>query len=168
MHNEDILNVKVAEKIHQIGEECFQKCGVRIYLVAVQTTNGEKIRAYEKRLSEKLESPFVLLALTVKEHKVDIMASNDAKALIDAEDTLDDVVIPLIVDKGKNSQASKYNAGLLQGYSDLAEQVASSKKVELQSVIGNESRNTITFVKIIVYGSLLLVLGTWIYRRIKR
>jgi len=73
-------------------------------------------------------------------------------------------IIPILAEKAKGEDIiNKYSVALFNGYADIAEQVASSKKVKLKSAIGNSNRYTIEILKILFYSFILYV----IYRYIK-
>ena len=76
-------------------------------------------------------------------------------------------IIPLLAEKSKgNETINKYSASLFNGYADIAEQVAESKNVKLDTAVGNTNRNAIEIVKIVFYLGVLSGLYLYIKRKI--
>jgi len=76
-------------------------------------------------------------------------------------------IIPLLAEKSKgNETINKYSAALFNGYADIAEQVAESKNVKLDTAVGNSNRNVIEIVKIVFYLGVLSGLYLYIKRKI--
>jgi len=62
-------------------------------------------------------------------------------------------ILPLIGLKTKEYEVlGMYSAALYNGYSDIAEQVASSKGVSLSNAAGNTNKNGIFLIKLLFYG----------------
>jgi hypothetical protein len=57
-----------------------------------------------------------------------------------------------------------YSAALYNGYSDIAEQVASAKGKSLDNAAGNTNKNTIFLIKLLFYGVLLYAIIQFIRR----
>ncbi|MBU0633054.1 3-dehydroquinate dehydratase [bacterium] len=72
-------------------------------------------------------------------------------------------IIPILAEKAKGEDIiNKYSVALFNGYADIAEQVASSKNVKLDSAIGNSNRYTIEILKILFYSFILYVIYKYI------
>ncbi|MRJ01970.1 MAG: hypothetical protein C6I05_00795 [Epsilonproteobacteria bacterium] len=168
--NDNLLPQKTIDKINEIGAELYGKTGIALYLVAVQKMPTEKIVDYEKELAQTLPPPFVLLTFALKDHKVDIYTSSPEVAqTFDKEQVLSPfpwkgTIIPLLESHSKNKKAA-IEAALLNGYADIAEQIAASRSVELQSGIGSTNRTIYLALRILFYGILLLIFANFIYRR---
>ncbi|WP_345992732.1 3-dehydroquinate dehydratase [Sulfurimonas sp. HSL-1716] len=75
-------------------------------------------------------------------------------------------IIPILAEKAKGAEiVNKYSAALFNGYADIAEQVALSKNVKLDSAVGNSNRYTIEAVKVVFY--LFVIYGLYLYLRKK-
>ena len=61
-----------------------------------------------------------------------------------------------------------FNAAVLNGYADLAEQIAASKGVSLQNAIGSQNRLTLDAFRIFIYGSIVLVVCVAAFRKFRR
>ncbi len=78
-------------------------------------------------------------------------------------------ILPVLSQKTKpHEEASKYAAAMFNGYADIAMQVASAKKVELDSSVGNSSQISVLVLKVIFYGVLLYALILFIKNRYKK
>ncbi len=79
-----------------------------------------------------------------------------------------DYAIKIIEVPDKNSLQSKYDVGIVQAYSELADEVASKKGVILKSTIKNESSWLITLITWLVYLGTVLVFWVYFFRPIFR
>jgi hypothetical protein len=171
--NDDILPTKTVNKINEIGNELFEKTGVSLYLVATKKMPTKTIREYEMMVAKELKPPFILLAFALQDHKVDIYNSPDVASKFDKEQVLSPfpwsgTIIPLLESHSKNPKAA-VEAALLNGYADIAEQVATSYGVKLKSGIGSTNKNIYFGLRILFYGILALIFFNFLYRRyIKR
>lgn len=168
--NEGILPKKTVDKINEIGNELLQKTGVHAYVAVVQRMDTKRIVDFEKNLSAKLPRPFVLLTLAVKDHKVDILSSPDVSKRFDKEEILSPLpwkgtIIPLLTSHSKNPQAA-IEAAILNGYAQIAEEIAQSYGKRLQSGLGNTNRNIYYWLRILFYSILALIFLNFIYRRV--
>ena len=168
--NKKIINDRASIKIDEIGEEVYQKTKINIYLIAVKNLGGKSIREYANEKVKSLKKPFVLLILAKEDKQVEIVSSPEAKDKFDKEEVLDPMsgtIIPILVTKVKKEIKidDKYSAAMLNGYSDIAEQIADSYNIKLVSGIGSTNRNIINAIRLFVYGSVLLVILMFLKRR---
>jgi len=76
------------------------------------------------------------------------------------------VVLPILAEKAKGDDiVNKYAVAMFNGYSEIAEQVAASRGVELKSAAGNQNQIAIDVIRLIFYGVLLLFLFKFIRGR---
>lgn len=76
-------------------------------------------------------------------------------------------ILPLLAQKAKdNQQIGKYSGSMYNGYVDIAEQIASSKGVELQNAAGNANKTSILVVKLLFYGMILYGIILYIRRKL--
>ena len=173
LKNDAILPQKTINKIEEIGKELRQKTGVSLYVAVVKKMDQKKIIDFEKRLAKDLKPPFILLALSVDDQKVDIYSSDDVKKRFNKEQILspypwEGSIIPILTAHFKNQKAA-IEAAILNGYSEIAEQVAKSYGIKLKSAIGNTNRNIYYWLRILFYSIIALIFANFIYRRyIKR
>lgn len=157
--NEGVIEGRAAQKIEEMGQELFQKSGIKVYLIAKKSGNGENIIAYEKHFSQDLTPPYVLLTLFLEDQKVDIYNSPDLDKAFDKESMLSPLpwsgtILPLLTGKKKDVSVS---AALLNGYGDIVDQISDSKKITLESSIGSSNKNTLGIFRFLIYGFLFVM-----------
>lgn len=166
---DDILDERAAVKIQEMGEELYQKSGVKVFLVAKKSGEGEEILSYEKRFAQTLTPPYAILTLFLEEKKVDIYHSSGIEKEFDKDAMLSPMpwkgtIIPLLTNKKKEVGVSP---ALLNGYGDLVDQIAGYRKITLESSIGNANKTTISVVRLLVYGFVGSLILLVIIRRIR-
>ena len=168
LENENVIGEKAVQQIEIIGKEFYKKTSLPIYLVAVTKLDGKKVTTYIKDYAQKLQPPFVILLIAKEDKKIDILVNSKETISLDKDYVLDDIIIPILVTKSKkNSTISKNSAALLSGYSEIAEQIAESKDVELVNAIGNDSKNFIYWFRIFIYSTMFVVLIYYLYHKRK-
>ncbi len=169
VQHDGILDERAVAKIEEMGEELYKKSGVKVFLTAKKSAEGEDIIAYEKRLSATWDFPHVLLTLFLEEKKVDIFASEGLEKEFDKEEMLSPLpwkgtIIPLLTEKKKVLDVTP---ALLNGYADIVDQIASYRKIHLESSIGSANKYTLNFVKFLVYGFVAVLVILMLIRRMK-
>ena len=174
---DDLLKPEASKLIEQMGNELFSKTGMNGYVVATNENFPEKFNLveYSKKYEANVSKPYVMLifapnAVITKEsgQKGRVALIPSSKDLVDLYSKSDviDATIDVIAAKDKNTKEDKFNIGLVQGFSELADQIATSKNVKLETTIPNDTRTIIGYVKILVYIGALLVLWIFILRPI--
>jgi hypothetical protein len=168
----DILKPDASAKITEIGEELRKKTDIHIYLIATKErfAEGFNLVAYSEQFSPQMQAPYVLFIFapyaTILESLDDrgrvglIPSSDSVKSLYD-DDAVRSASIGVVASKDKNTPESKHIVAILQGYSELADQIAASKGTQLTTSIPNETRYTVKILEYIVILGTILVL--WIY-----
>lgn len=161
-----IIDQRALDKITQIGNETKSKLGVNIYIYAKTKFSQTEIKDVKQRIQiikntesnllNKLNGSYVLMTLALDFTHVNIIASNDIKHLIDKNDILNGYVVPLLASKDKNTMYAKSSAAMLNGYAQIADVIAESKGIKLESSIGSGGKTTGTIWKMFMY---TLVLG---------
>ena len=166
--NQNILSPAVSEKIAVLGEELASKSGVFAGVAVYESLGGKTPKEAAAQLN--LTPPYALLMLAKTEHKVEIFADHQTLKLFDKEKILSPYpnsgsILPILASKnGKDI----FNAAVLNGYADLAEQIAASKGVSLQNAVGNQNRLTLDAFRIFIYGSIALVVCAAAFRKFRR
>ncbi|WP_169733412.1 TPM domain-containing protein [Sulfurospirillum arcachonense] len=165
--NDEIISQKVTQKINTMGSELFTNTGISVYVALPQSLEKKSIFEYEKEISLKLRKPYVLLTIAKNEEQLDILYTQGLEKRFDKEAVLSPfpwsgTILPILTQKKENDQ---YNAATLNGYADIVEQIAKSYNVKLQSAIGNTNKNIYLYLKIIIYGFLLIVIGKYLYKK---
>lgn len=167
--NDNLLPKKTVDKINEIGNELYQKTGVGVYVAVAEEMDTKRIKPYEERLAKTLTPPYILLTLVRKAQKVDIVASPDAQNLIRKDEILSPLpwkgsIIPLLTAHFKDKKAA-IEAAILNGYAEIAEQVAAAKGIKLKSALGNVNRDIYYWLRMLFYSILALIFLNFIYRR---
>lgn len=165
----DLINKEAENKIKQIGDELFEKTGINLHIYAVNSIEKISILDKEKEISSQLKSPFIVLFLTKNKHKIDIFSSKEISKLFDKEQVLspypyNGTILPILTSKNNKDV---YSAALLNGYSDIAEQVAKNKNITLENAIGNSNKNTLNILRYFIYGSIIFVILIIVSRNLK-
>ncbi len=169
---EDTLKPEAIELIDKMGNELHTKTKVSAYVL---TTNEAfplrfNLVQYAKEYEDKMNKPYVLYifapnALITEKSEITgrvgiIPSSKEIAELYDYSDVRD-AGLNIITVKDKNTIEDKQNIGVVQAYSELADNIADAKDVELETTIPNDTRTLISILRYIVILGLLLV--TWIY-----
>jgi len=167
---QNLINPKTVVKIEQIGTELNQKIEITLHLYAQDTIAGKTMVEYREEIRKNYKDNYIILLFTQKEQKVDIISSDNLKNKFNKEDILDPfsgTIIPLLIVKPKKDAIDdRVSAALLNGYADIAEQVATSLNIELESGIGNSNRDIINVMRVVFYITIIIILV--LYFRKKR
>ena len=178
INDDKLIDDRAKEKINQMGDEVKSKLGVNVY-VYVKSTLGldeniktkEKIdiiKSNENQIISKLENPYVLLSISVEETHVNLLFSEEFKTILDKDDILDGYVVPLLASKDKNTLFSKVSAAALNGYGAIADTIADSKNIKLESSIGNSGKVSSTIWRVLMYTIIILGLFAYTYAILKK
>ena len=178
LNDDKLIDDRAKEKINQIGAETKSKLGVNIY-VYTKSTLGldeniktkdklEVIKNHENQLLATLEKPYVLLSVFVEETHVNLLFSDELKDVLNKDDILDGYVVPLLASKDKNTLFAKVSAATLNGYAAVADTIAESKNVKLESSIGNAGKISSTIWRVFMYTLIVIGLFAYTYATLKR
>ncbi len=171
----DLLKLEAVQLIDDMGEELQAKTGVNAYVIATNEHFPERFNLVEhsKQYEAKLSKPYVLFifapyaTITKKSGargRVGIIPSSDSvKSLYNYNDVRD-AGINIVAMKDSNTDEDKFNIGVLQGYSVLADNIASSKGVKLEKTIPDEVGTMVTILRIFVYSGTAVLLWIFVFR----
>ena len=168
--NDHIISPKAADLIEKIGDETKKKTSINLYIIATTKEVGRGVNLYEyiKRYSSSLSKPYIVIFFAPNSKRIGILTSDQKlKSLFDRDEVLD-YAIKIIETPDKNSLQSKYDVGVVQAYSELADEVASKKGVTLKNTIKNESGWFLKVVTWVVYLGAILVFWVYFFRPIFR
>ncbi len=168
--NDHIISPKAADLIEKIGDETKKKTSINLYIIATTKEVGRGVNLYEyiKRYSSSLSKPYIVIFFAPNSKRIGILTSDQKlKTLFDRDEVLD-YAIKIIETPDKNSLQSKYDVGVVQAYSELADEVASKKGVTLKNTIKNESGWFLKVVTWVVYLGAILVFWVYFFRPIFR
>jgi len=176
-----VIDPRTAQKILEIGNEVKTKTNVNIYVNAKTTLDIDEktplkekielIKEYESQLILKLQKPYVLLDIALEQMHVNILVSEELEKIIDKNDILNGYVVPLLASKDKNTLYSKTSAAVLNGYDEIADQIAESKGIEkLENGIPDSGKTAGTIWKVFMYTLILggIVLYTFAVLKSKK
>jgi len=168
----DLLNEKASRVVEDIGDELLEKTGFNTYAIVTNEEFPEKFNfvEYVKKQEGKFGKPYVVLifapnAVITKASKEQgrvglIPSSKEVGLLYDGED-VKDYAISVVASKDSNTKQDKYTIGVVQSYSELADQLAKSKGIKLTKTIPNDTHTVVSILEVIVIIGSLFVL--WIY-----
>jgi len=165
------MDPRAQDKIFEIGNETKSKLQANLY-IHVYENNGIDINAdrktrqkmmkeKEKMIVEGLEKPYAVLAISIEQLYTNILLSEELEEIIDKDDILDGYVIPLLASKDKNTLYAKTSAAVLNGYAQMADSIAASKNITLDSSIGSEGKTASSIWRVFMY--TLVVSGLVLY-----
>lgn len=162
----ELLNPKASQLIEEMGGELLLKTGIYEYVIATNDAfpRGSSMYAYVKKYEDNLSKPYVVFIFAPHDKRVGIVPSSDEVKLLYDEQKVKSAAIDVVASKDKNSDEDKYNIGIVQGFSELADQIGEAKGVELTKTLPNETRFTIKILKTIVFAGALLVLWMFFVR----
>ena len=172
---DDLLRLNASKLIEKMGDELFSKAGINEYVVATNEhfSEGFNLVTYSKKYEANTSKPYVILifapnAIITKESgqkgRVALIPSSDKIRKLYNKNDVMDATIDVVASKDKNTKEDKFNIGIVQGFSELADQIAASKNLKLKTTIPNETRTFIGYMKILVYIGTFFVLWIFILR----
>lgn len=171
-----VLNSQVSDKIEQISSELEAKTGIKTSVYVSDTLGDKTPMSLLESLNLKSPYAIIVLSKSIKakdnktHHFLGIFASDDVAGLFDKDQILSPfpergTILPILTsNKGKDV----YNAAILNGYADLAEQIAHSRGVVLESGIGNANKTFLNLIRYFVYASIIAVLFVMIKKGVSR
>jgi hypothetical protein len=171
----DLLKIEAVKLIDDMGKELYQKTAIHAYVIATNEhfSEGFNLVAYTKKYEEKLTKPYVIYILApyaVITKKSDVRgrvgiipSSPSVRSLYDYEEVRD-AGINIIAIKDANTDEDKFNIGILQAYSVLAENIALSKGVTLTKTIKDEMGTMIMILRILIYTGTAILLWIFVLR----
>jgi hypothetical protein len=169
---DDLLKPEASKMIEEMGSELHNKTGINAYMIATNESFPERFNfvAYSKQFESNMSKPYVLFifapfaVITEESQQLGrvgfIPSSDEVKRLYDYGDVRD-AAIDVVAVKDKNKPEDKHNIGIVQGFSELADQIAVSKGVKMTKTIPNESHMVIMILKVLVYTGSIFVF--WIF-----
>lgn len=164
INDDEVLSQKVSVKLNEIGSELYAKSGINL---AVGVYKDGELEALFKE--QNLSSHYAFLLLIKDKKKVEIFADSNTSKLFNKEQILSvnpesGTIIPILVSKnGKDV----YNAAILNGYADIAEQIASNLNLQLESSVGNSNKTTLNFLRFFIYGLVAFFIIVIFYKKVK-
>ncbi|MCF6243708.1 MAG: hypothetical protein L3J43_01580 [Sulfurovum sp.] len=171
----DLLKLEAVHIIDEIGKELQKTTGIHSYVIATSEHFPERFNLveYSKQYEANMSRPYVIYvfapyATITKKSEVRgrvgiIPSSDEVRALYDY-DNVRDAGINIVAIKDSNTDEDKFNIGVLQAYSVLADQIAASKDVKLTKTIPDEMGTMVMILRILVYSGTAILLWIFVLR----
>lgn len=161
LKHDGLIDLRAQEKIFEIGSESKSKLNVNIYAYIIENNGIDTkqpimqrkvlMKNFENSITKQLQKPYAVLLITIDQKHANILASENIKDKFDKDDILDNYVIPLLASKDKNSLFAKTSAAMLNGYAQIADSLAQSNGIKLESSIGSEGKTAGTIWRVFMY-----------------
>ncbi len=161
--NDHLISPKAADFIEKIGNELYNKTKIKAYVITThdKIERGVSIYDYIKKYESSLSKPYVAIVFAPNSKRIHVIASSSELLSGLDKNKILDYAINIIASKDKNSLQSKYDLGIVQAYSELADEIAKTKGVALKNTIKESGHWVIKLLNFIVIGGALIVF--WIY-----
>ena len=171
----DLLKLEAVQLINNMGEELQSKTGVNAYVIATNEHFPERFNLVEhsKQYEAKLSKPYVLFifapyaTITKRSEargRVGIIPSSESVKAMYNYDDVRDAGINIVAIKDSNTDEDKFNIGILQAYSVLADNIAASKGIKLEKTIPDEMGTMVTILRILIYVGTAILLWIFVFR----
>jgi len=162
LFNDHLVSPKASDVIEKMGAELKEKTGINGYLITTNSELKRGVSVYDfiKRYSG-ISKPYVAIVFAPNSKRMHVISSS--KELLSKLDkgAILDSAIKIIASKDSNSLQSKYDVGLVQSFSEMADEIAKVKGVKLKSTIKSGGGWVLKIVNsLIIIGSLIVI---WIY-----
>jgi len=169
---DDILKIEASALINEMGDELFEKTGINGYVIATNEhfPVGFNFVEYSKKYEKEMSKPYVLFIFASQAKiteeidmrgRVGLIPSSDAVRSLYDYNRVRDAGVNVVAVKDSNEDEDKHNIGVLQAFSELADNIAESKGVELTKTIPNDTQVMVWVLRFFIYAGSILVL--WIY-----
>ena len=173
LFNDQVLSPKASQLIETMAQELADTTGIHGYVVATteKIGRGQSLYAYLEKYQSQLSKPYTVLMFVPNSKRIGILVSDPALKVMYDADRVKRYAIGIIGSEDKNSLQSKYDVGVVQAFSELADEIAEHKNVKLKSTIKENGHWVVTLVSWAVYLGAFLVFwvyfGRPIYQRIR-
>ncbi len=171
----DLLKIEALDILNSIGQELHAETGINAYVIATNEHFPVAFNLVEhtKQYETNLTKPYVLFifapyaTITEKSEvrgRVGIIPSSDEIRLMYDYEKVRDAGINIVSIKDSNSDEDKFNIAVLQSYSELADNIASTKGIKLTKTIPDEMGTMVTILRILIYSGTVVLLWIFVIR----
>ena len=167
------LNQKSVDFVEKISSELYEKTGVRLYIVSVDSLQAEGKQEREKfktSILKDLNKPYGVIFFIKSHKKIDIVLNPKIDS-INSDTIITEYMVPILMQDKKLSNPA-ISASILNGYAQLAEEIANHFHQELpENIIVDKSgaKNFVHYTFLTMLGMMfLLVIGVYVFGRKKR
>jgi len=171
--NDHIIAPKAVAVLDKISNELTEKTGVNAFVVATKEKlpRGVNLYDYSKKFENNISKPYVILIFAPNSTRIGLIPSSDKVAKYYDSDKVKSFAIDIVVSEDSNALQSKYDLAVVQAYSELADEIAATKGIELTNTLNDPTGWIIDLVRWIVWIGAILIFwvyfGRPIYMRIK-
>ena len=166
--NDHIITPKASEIIEKIGSELASKCDINAYVIATHDKLGRGVNLYDyiKKYAKQLSEPYVALIFAPNSKRIGIIVSDKGLENYYDASKVKSFATRIIGSVDSNSMQSKYDVGVVQAYSELADEIARKRAVHLKNTIKDDDSILIKIVTWLVYLGSVLVFWVYFFRPI--
>ncbi len=161
--NDYIISPKAGNEIEKMGTELYQKTHMHAYVIATaeRIERSTNLYQYIARYSSRLQPPYALLFFAPTSRRIGLLGSSEAVKQMYDSDAVKSYAIKIVSTQDSNSKQSRYDVGVVQAYSELADELAAAKGMTLTTTIHDPYHWIITLVRwVVLIGALIII---WIY-----
>lgn len=174
LNGSELMDPRAIEKIDTMGKELFVKTGVNAYIYLSNHYANQPfddmerkiafIKSFENNLTKNLDKPYSLITISLEDKRINLLSSPSLDGIVDKDELLNGYIIPLLASEAdKNPLKSKVSAALLNGYSELVEEIAQSQGKTIDSAIKGNGKLVGNIWKIFIYTLVFFGLVAYTY-----
>lgn len=156
----EILNPKSIDFIEKLSSELSEKTGVALYVAVRDELVGENAKearvAWKEEILSHLKAPYGVIFFVKSHKKIDIVLNPEIKG-IDSSEIITEYMVPILMQE-KGLPNPKVSASILNGYAQLADEIAESKKVSLENNLIVDKSGSKNLVRYSIYVMLAIML----------
>jgi len=167
---DELLKPQATQLIETMATELFEKTGIHGYVVATNDPfpRGVSMFEYLEKFEHNLSKPYIVFIFAPHDERLGIIPSSDVLKYLYNPKKVKDAAIGVIATHDSNSLEDKYNVAIVQGFSELADQIASAKGVNLETTIPNETQIVVWILRVIIWTGSILVLWIFVARPLRK
>lgn len=169
----DFLNQKSVDFIQKISSQLYEKTGVSLYVACVDTLEdeGKQAReAFKNGFISNLKEPYGVIFFIKSHKKIDVVLKPKLDS-INPDTIITEYMVPILV-QDKKLATSTISASILNGYAQLADEIATYYHQELpENIIVDKSgaKNFVHYTFLAMLGiTFLLIVGLYMFGRRKK
>lgn len=156
----EILNPKSIDFIEKLSSELSEKTGIALYVAVRDELVGENAKearvAWKEEILSHLKAPYGVIFFVKSHKKIDIVLNPEIKG-IDSSEIITEYMVPILMQE-KGLPNPKVSASILNGYAQLADEIAESKKVSLENNLIVDKSGSKNLVRYSIYVMLAIML----------
>lgn len=156
----EILNPKSIDFIEKLSNELSEKTGIALYVAVREELVGENAKearvAWKEEILSSLKAPYGVIFFVKSHKKIDIVLNPEIKG-IDSSEIITEYMVPILMQE-KGLPNPKVSASILNGYAQLADEIAESKKVSLENNLIVDKSGSKNLVRYSIYVMLAIML----------